>query len=325
MSILPIGQLPDGDVLKAINECRSSPSVMAAVAIITPEVAARLLESHAGHNRSLNNKNMIAICNSMHRKWHMNYESIKIDDTGVVRDGYHRLKACVETEVSFTTLIIFNIPAGYAALMDMGKSRSAGDHHAFSNESKGRARSVVVRNLISLIQATYRITASDQEVHELSLMHPKISDSLDVVGRCPARIVSQANLATIHYLGVNYLRERKCVNEYVRIMKTGADVGSESPVLHAREYLINISGSKKDGLRFGMGTANKVLTHALNLHLLGESCRKFSLPSAPFVHVLKLDTNKLVPDASLLSTLTKRRKVYIVKTGEANLNADVIS
>lgn len=57
-------------------------------------------------------------------RWILNGESVKIDDTGHLLDGQHRLSAVVAAEVSVPMIVISGLPADVMATVDAGTKRT---------------------------------------------------------------------------------------------------------------------------------------------------------------------------------------------------------
>src|SRR5215469_10043868 len=91
---------------------------------ITPERAAKLLESNT-HNRGDKEKKVNQYAQDMlNGKWRLNGEAIKISKSGFIADGQNRLMACVKAGVAFETLIVFNVDDEAQEVMDTGAARS---------------------------------------------------------------------------------------------------------------------------------------------------------------------------------------------------------
>ena len=112
---------------------------------ITPERAAKLLESNT-HNRGDKEKKVNQYAQDMlNGKWRLNGEAIKISKSGFIADGQNRLMACVKAGVAFETLIVFNVDDEAQEVMDTGAARSLNDvlklrEEAYSSNLSGAIR-----------------------------------------------------------------------------------------------------------------------------------------------------------------------------------------
>lgn len=94
---------------------------------VTPAIAQEYLESQRV-NRPLSTANLKKIQNDMLAgRWHEDGGPIRFDKAGAMIDGQHRMWAIVETELTFSFLVIRGVDIAAMATMDTGKSRSVSD------------------------------------------------------------------------------------------------------------------------------------------------------------------------------------------------------
>jgi len=97
------------------------------VETITPEVSKYYLERNK-HNRPVNVSNVNKLVHALENKeWQVNGQPIIIDWNDNVGDGQHRFMACMETGISFDTVVVRGISPDAFKTIDTGKVRSAGD------------------------------------------------------------------------------------------------------------------------------------------------------------------------------------------------------
>ena len=95
--------------------------------IITPEIATLLLEKNS-RNRPLRPRLIEKYASEMKRDlWKLNGEPIIIADNGDILNGQHRLWACVESGVEFTTAITTGVDRGAFDTIDIGSNRNSAD------------------------------------------------------------------------------------------------------------------------------------------------------------------------------------------------------
>lgn len=96
---------------------------------ITPEFAAVVLEQFApeGTNRSPSRRNIELLSHHMRTgRWNPNsHQGIAFRTDGVLADGQHRLHACIDAGVSFTSLVTYGQPADVFTVLDQGAQRTA--------------------------------------------------------------------------------------------------------------------------------------------------------------------------------------------------------
>ncbi len=102
-------------------------NITTAVETITPERAAKLLESNTT-NRTLSKKTVDKYADDMRGgNWELNGQSIGISEDGILEDGQHRLAACVEAGVSFQTVVVYGVAPTAFETIDSGRKRSVSD------------------------------------------------------------------------------------------------------------------------------------------------------------------------------------------------------
>ena len=106
---------------------RHNSTIQAGIETITPIIAQQMLENNA-HNRKPNVANINKIVKALEQEeWQVNGQSIVIDSNGAVGDGQHRLMACMQSGISFDTVVVRGTSPKAFTTIDIGKNRSAGD------------------------------------------------------------------------------------------------------------------------------------------------------------------------------------------------------
>lgn len=94
---------------------------------ITPADAEKLLRRN-GVNRALNKHVVARYMSDMQTgQWKLNGEAVIVNGTGELKNGQHRLTACVKANVPFTTLFVSGVKDDAMATIDSGASRSLAD------------------------------------------------------------------------------------------------------------------------------------------------------------------------------------------------------
>ena len=74
---------------------------------ITPDEAKRLLEQDNRNFRKVSRGEVAKHINSMKEgKWRFNGDSIALDASGLVKDGQHRLIACMESQIPMKVFLL---------------------------------------------------------------------------------------------------------------------------------------------------------------------------------------------------------------------------
>jgi hypothetical protein len=94
---------------------------------VTPELAAEMLATSVG-NRNLRDYWVKWLAGSMTRgEMRVTSQGIGVDVNGNLRDGHHRLEACVSSGVPFTTVVVYGIPVDAYEVIDIGVKRTYAD------------------------------------------------------------------------------------------------------------------------------------------------------------------------------------------------------
>ncbi len=94
--------------------------------LITPELAEQWLERNV-RNRPMSENTVIAYgLDMLEGRWQHDGAPIRFDTDGNLIDGQHRLKACIDSGVSFEKDVIFGLPPGAILTIDIHRPRTSG-------------------------------------------------------------------------------------------------------------------------------------------------------------------------------------------------------
>ena len=95
--------------------------------VITPEIAKDFLARLAG-NRRLRPKHIEQLAGCMQRgEWMLTNQGIGFDESGALRDGHHRLEACILSGVSFESWVVYGMAPNSYEVIDCGVTRNYAD------------------------------------------------------------------------------------------------------------------------------------------------------------------------------------------------------
>lgn len=95
-----------------------------AYVLVTPDQATEWLDK-AAKNRKINQRRVALYASIMKRgDWMLTNQGIAIDETGMLIDGQHRLRAVVEADVSVELLVIRATPNKAQLVLDQGLKRT---------------------------------------------------------------------------------------------------------------------------------------------------------------------------------------------------------
>ena len=99
--------------------------------LITPEIAKLYLQKSSG-NRSLSRAKIEQYKSDIASgKWQLNSDGIAFNQSGILKNGHHRLTAIVEAGVPATMWVVYDVPDSTTAY-DIGKSRSMAQYLRFN-------------------------------------------------------------------------------------------------------------------------------------------------------------------------------------------------
>jgi hypothetical protein len=217
----------------------------AEVVTVTPEMAQKWLEM-GGPNRVIHQSTVKRYADAMKRgEWKLTGEAIKLSASQQVRDGQHRLWACFDSGVPFTTMVVLNVPDDAFDVMDSGRVRSAADVLSVHKHQSTRQLAAMIRNAIIWDRdgyphepgGTLGLISKPQHVEYLAA-HPDLEEWV-----APARRVVKAGLpgaSSIFSLVFWRLSkiDRKDVDVFIEGLCTGAGLEPGDAILALRNRLI---------------------------------------------------------------------------------------
>ena len=119
--------LSEDKALASIERYIKNPPENSRVFTITPRIAAHLIEHYNKSNRHLRAKLTKFTAAMSDGRWMLTGDTLKFSDAHLLRDGQHRLRACVRSGTPFQTHIAFGVPDDSFKVMDQGSVRDGGD------------------------------------------------------------------------------------------------------------------------------------------------------------------------------------------------------
>ena len=146
--------------------------------IITPKQAEKYLEKNIENNRPILDRHVAVLARDMKAgNWVQNGETIKFNGTGSLLDGQHRLWACIEAKVPFTTAVARGVPS--LEEVDRGRSRAMSHILAMRQVKNAIKVSVAIRTIWRWENTNWRasqIIPSTRESLELLDSYPVIEE-----------------------------------------------------------------------------------------------------------------------------------------------------
>lgn len=199
-----------------ISECFGGTWVFAnpfwvSVVSITPETASKLLDNHNLKNRQVKPKNVARLETAIkENQWELTGQPIIIGLDDQIKDGQHRLQACVAAKKPIAVLIVYGAPDSVFTKIDTGVKRSRQD----ALHIKGIASSTRISPMIAMYHHFLRSgevwNSSNYALNNdesLSFVRPYLDgfqSSLGYIRRFQTDIVRQAGsfslLSVLHYI-----------------------------------------------------------------------------------------------------------------------------
>lgn len=115
---------------------------------IPPSEAQKILEDQ-GRNRPLSEWWASILAEDIASgEYEMNGEPLIFDESGVLLDGQHRLRACVIANKPLRTYVVFGVPRKFFDTLDQGRKRTAGHVEAMAGTHHANATAAVVKKII---------------------------------------------------------------------------------------------------------------------------------------------------------------------------------
>lgn len=216
---------------------------------ITPDMAAEMIE-HNTMNRNISQLNVTRYANDMASgAWEQNGETIKIAEDGTVLDGQHRLWAIIESGMTVTMIVVYNVRKEAVGSIDSGVIRLF--HHLL--KIKGSAHYITAATITKLawIYDNYdkqmRAGSAKAETRN-SILEPYYDENRDLieqaaaVAECGAHHFVKSHMGFCFYL---FLRRNPLkAEEFIKLVKSGENLHTGHPIMTLRGKLMDNRMSK---------------------------------------------------------------------------------
>lgn len=175
---------------------------------ITPQLAQYILNELNPHNRPSRSSHIVQYAEDMTaERWKLTGDTIKFGRSGILRDGQHRLAACIRSGVNFETYVVFGIDDESFSVMDTGRKRKGDDVFAIAGITNASSASAAVRwaLILSSDQPTNRaMTYTNNELLDTyrGLKQPLFDNCVaEAKHACKsAKVLHESALAAILYV-----------------------------------------------------------------------------------------------------------------------------
>lgn len=237
---------------------------------ITPALAEHVLRELTDFNRKRRNTSVRQYADDMAAgRWRLTGENIKFGRSGLLRDGQHRLAACVRAGVPFETFVQFGIDDDVFVVIDTGRKRDGDDAFSIAGVPNAKSASAAVR--------WFRILTSDRPDDRAVCFHNRelletyrtLNEAqfdeavADAKMACKGqRAVHESALAALVY--IYRKKHAKAVASFLAELKTMKG--------GAKRLVDRLENIKKQALgRVHETQRNAMLVNALNCYVAGEA------------------------------------------------------
>lgn len=203
---------------------------------IDPDMARLYLDERA-QNRNVSRATITAYADDMRSgRWAINGSTIVVDQDGRLIDGQHRLEACVEAGVAFSTYLV-QVDSQAMHTIDTGRKRTVGDALTIAGHSYGKDAASALRLLVALARNDLGAKVTSGRALEIVANHPHLLSSAEAAKHPAAAAHIAPSAATAFY----YLASQEDAPRAaaaLRVMASSEPDYPGDPMRAAREYIV---------------------------------------------------------------------------------------
>lgn len=232
-------------------------------------------------------------------KFIYNGEPVIFSKKGRVLDGQHRLRACVESGVTITILIVCGVKDEAFHSMDQGKKRTADDllyiqgykHHSkplayaikavlqFKHEGK------IAGGIKGLSVPSHLVMEFEKDEKRMIKMVEAVTKAFEEWHKA-SRWLSASQWAALYFILWDIPNSQKKADEFIDKLATGASISKADPIYKARTDIESILGDKalkKAGKSSRMALTMKfnIIFTAWNIWKSGQKVDKLNVKHGP--------------------------------------------
>lgn len=211
---------------------------------ISPDLAAIMLEKNT-MNRAIHQVTVTRYANDMASgAWKQNGETIKIAEDGTVVDGQHRLWAIIESGMTITMLVIYNVPKDSMGSIDSGISRQFKDvlKIAGSTHSVTAAGITKLAWVYDCYDNQLRICSAKAEMRN-SILKAYYDKNHELIEQAASVVDCGAHHFVKSYMGFSLFvllrKHPQMAEEFIKLVKSGENLYTGHPVMSLRTKLID--------------------------------------------------------------------------------------
>jgi hypothetical protein len=197
---------------------------------ITPEAALDLLTTFNPRNRKLSMPTINMFARDMKEgRWELNGEPLIFGANGMLYDGHHRLQACIEAEVPFNTLVVYDAPEPALMTIDIGRSRKPADILAMRGEPQPTNLAAVAR-AVRMVQDGFDGVRKYSAVELANFIAAHQAD-MRVAGEYSRRLYRTGIHPALFGAVIFFAGASAEMEEFIHGLTSGENLKSGSPIL----------------------------------------------------------------------------------------------
>lgn len=223
-----------------MTKARSSRPIASSIETITPEMALEWLVANT-NNRTCSRTVVQKYAEDMGAgAWLVNGDPIRWSVNGVLLDGQHRLEACLEAGVPFTSVVIRGLPEDTMPTIDQGKKRTLGDVLKLRGELDANNLASAVSLGLKWDRGQLRDPAVPPVTACLEWLaaNPTIRDEVRTVlplRRAPTRI---GPIVAAPFALRAREQDGELVDDFLEVLRSGANLAETDAVYAFRRWLV---------------------------------------------------------------------------------------
>lgn len=252
----------------------SNTKVTSEMCFISPDYAAALLRSNAG-NRPISRPHVADLAAQMSANTFVfNGDSIRIDSSGALLDGQHRLSAIVASGVGQTMMIVRGLSRDSFATIDQNRRRSGADVVSVLGATQATAVAAATQAIVAIEQGRVGFGGFTRLApNALAVAYrarPGIDESVHLVRANASGMRGHPYLAAIHWICSP--TDSVAATRFVVDVGTGEMLTNKRAAYHLRDRLM-----RKQHGRMAEGHMFALVIKAWNAELHGVPISRLSL------------------------------------------------
>lgn len=251
---------------------------------VTPQMAKKWLVQNTS-NRPISASTLNGMIRDLQNgKFDYNGESIKIATDGRIIDGQHRLEACVQSGISFRTVVVFGLPFEVQGSIDVGNPRKYSHQLALRGVANAETVASIVRR-IALWNSNVYFSRGGRRAKPT---RPELDALLN---QFSVQIEKAAQFAEAHAKGVgvaksiigltHFIFSRHSIedaDDFLTKVSTGENMEYDHPAMALRRRIVNEKEKVGVGHRINEESMTACFIIAWNAYRKGNRIARVQLP-----------------------------------------------